>query len=339
MNDTQKAAVSTSVDGFVTRQATVRSIRAELREVDFIFSTDSIDTYGERVKQNWRLERYLQNPVVLFSHCSRELPIGKAKNVGVVDGALQGTLVFASEKANPLAEQVWQSIQEGTLRAGSVGFMSHSFQYEKDNDIETLVLDDNELLEFSVCPIGANPDALAKMKAKALADYRAKHPTPTPPAEATKPTASAEKDTKKMDPEKIIAERDKSIADLNAKAVESSEKLKAANLEIEAQKAQNAHLATERDAAVKRASDAEALVIEHEVEGLVGVKIAPAEKPVFVELRKANKSLFDAMIAQRSEMSLTKSVITEPTADVATPPPAVENDPQGQKLFAEFSKA
>src|SRR6187399_388856 len=161
-DDAPRADVSRSDDRLIARSVTLRSIRRESREVDFVFSTDAIDAYGERVKQNWRLERFLANPVILFAHCSRELPIGKGRNVGVLDGKLQGTVVFASEKANPLAEQVFQSICEGTLNAGSVGFISHSYRWEKENDEELLVLDDNELLEFSVTPIPANPEALAK---------------------------------------------------------------------------------------------------------------------------------------------------------------------------------
>src|SRR5687768_10251178 len=95
---------------------TVRSINDDERSVDVIASTDAIDAYGEIVEQDWDLKRYRANPVVLYNH-NREgwletldpeytLPVGFAKNVGVVDGKLQATLCFVDEKASPMAERV-----------------------------------------------------------------------------------------------------------------------------------------------------------------------------------------------------------------------------------------
>lgn len=142
----------------------IKSLRLEERQADFIASTDAMDADGDIVEQNWDLERYMSNPVVLFGHNSKELPIGHAKGVGVVDGKLQATIVFASEKANPMAERVWQSVQEKTLRAVSVGFKPREVRKETRNDKDVYVLSDNELYEISVVPIPSNPEALSKQK-------------------------------------------------------------------------------------------------------------------------------------------------------------------------------
>ena len=145
----------------------IKSLRLEERQADFIASTEAIDADGDIVEQSWDLDRYMKNPVVLFGHSSKDLPIGHATNVGVKDGQLQATIVFASEKANPMAERVWQSVQERTLRAVSVGFKPREVRQETRNDKDVYVLSDNELYEISVVPIPSNPEALTRMKALA----------------------------------------------------------------------------------------------------------------------------------------------------------------------------
>jgi len=150
-------------DDFVSRSDGLRFRASDegSRTATFVASTDALDSYDERVVQHWDLERYQRNPIVLFAHDRHALPVGQCIAVAVVDGQLECTLKFATAEANPLAEQVWQSIQQKTLRAVSVGFRPHTYRYEMENDQEVLVLDDNELYEISVVPLPANPDALA----------------------------------------------------------------------------------------------------------------------------------------------------------------------------------
>lgn len=149
---------------------TIRAIRRDVREADFVASTDAIDSYGERVAQNWRLERFKSNPVALFAHNSWALPIGRAPMCKVEDNKLVCTIRFGTAKANPLAENVWNCVQEDILCAVSVGFRPHSIRMEIEDDEEVWILDDNELHEISIVPIPANPEALARMKHRALAE-------------------------------------------------------------------------------------------------------------------------------------------------------------------------
>ena len=95
----------------------------------------------------------------------------------------------------------------------------------------------------------------------------------------------------------------------------------AADLKVRADalEAQNTKLAEERDeartalaSARTELSAARDEMIEREVAALVGIKITAAEKDGQVKLAKANKPLFDELIAQRS---------TLPTAGRVMPPP------------------
>jgi HK97 family phage prohead protease len=164
------------------------TVSPESRSVDVVASTDTIDSHGTVLRQNWRLERYRSNPVVLYAHDSCELPIGTASNVRLEDGQLRATLTFSTAELNPLAEQVWLNVKAGVLRGISVGFWPHSVLFETHDDVEVLVFDDLELLEISVVPVGSNPETLAEMRSRALAVKRGADTAPPKPETIPVPT-------------------------------------------------------------------------------------------------------------------------------------------------------
>lgn len=168
------------------------SVAADSRSVDVVASTEALDSHGTVLRQNWRLDRYASNPIVLYAHDCDDLPIGLASNVRVDGGQLRATLTFSSADLNPMAEQVWRNVQAKVLRGISVGFWPHSCSWEKKDDVEYLVLDDLELLEISVVPVASNPETLAEMRARAIASQQ---PIPSPAAPVESTTRAAGEDT------------------------------------------------------------------------------------------------------------------------------------------------
>lgn len=154
------------------------------RTIDVIASTPSLDGNGRVVLQDWDLARYEKNPVVLWNHglgagffgdsgdTDLTLPIGFATNVRVEQGLLKATLNFVDERANPIAEKVWQGIQQGSIRAVSVGWQSGTVRWETHDNVEVAVLSQNELLEISAVAVPANADAV-KEGARLAASLRA----------------------------------------------------------------------------------------------------------------------------------------------------------------------
>lgn len=270
----------------------LREIREDKREADFVASTEAIDGHGTVVEQNWELERFLANPVILFAHNARELPVGQATRAEVSGGVLECTIRFASEAANPKAEQVWQSVREKTLRGVSVGFLPIDYAWEKRDGREVLVFKRQELLEISMAPVPSNPEALAKLKARAMAARN----------EGVEPKQ-----------EKPMGDKDKDESAVRA----LQEKNAALETRIQALEGQNKRLVEERDAAVKRADDAESKVLEQEIDALVGRKITAEEKDSFVQLAKVDRGLFEKMVAQRRDMKLDEAVTQQST--VTTP--------------------
>ena len=332
----------------------VRADGDDERAARFVFSTDALDSYGERVAQNWDLKRFSSNPVALFAHRSRELPIGHAKDVGVIDGALQGTIVFATAEANPLAEQVWQSIQQGTLRTVSVGFYPHTVRLGKENDREILVLDDNELFEISVTPVPANPEAVMRLRQRAAVES-------ADPMEvrdlitgavigrargAISSLSSPERGATSQETNDMPAEdKTDALATLKAElniatrdrdaAVERADKAEAENKVLDGQ---NKRLVEERDAAVERANAADKALVERDVDALVGVKITPAERDDMVELAADKPELFARLMKQRSPLPHKPAGTKVPLADdqPAIPQRATSNEGAGEDLGASI---
>ena len=314
----------------VARGLALKSVNKDARTVDFIASTDAIDSYDEIVEQDWILDRYLSNPVVLFGHNSRDLPIGTATRCEVVEASgrkqLECTIQFLTAAANPMAEQVWHAVQEGGLRAVSVGFMPGDYRFEKRNGVEVFVLSQNTLHEISVVPIPANPEALAKMKSKArgvvdgntekktmktIEEYAAALAKSGAELELTQKQLG-DASTAKTNAESKLVTLDGAFARLVTCLAVVGISLKAGEPREEQVVKAVEKLGAENAALTEK-------TIAAEVEALVGVKISPAEKDTFVELRKSNPTLFKKMVDGRPEMKLLGVPVIPENKDAPAP--------------------
>jgi HK97 family phage prohead protease len=139
----------------------LKSINDEERTVQFVFSDDSVDRYGEKVDQKtWDVTHYKNNPVVLWGHDPSEPQniLGRAVDIQLdQSGKSLLTAQFDTAEVNPKADLIYRQVKAGTLRTVSAGFIPHTMEFEDD----VPVLKDNELLEVSVVAIPANRNALA----------------------------------------------------------------------------------------------------------------------------------------------------------------------------------
>lgn len=296
-------------DGVVRRSlsVTTRAVDEKTRSFEVVASTSTLDSHGDIVEQDWDLDRYKKNPVVFWHHnnfessrwsfggaCDPEdfLPIGKSEDVRIEGGQLVAkiTLLDATEEEEPLVAKIWRRVQQGVLRAVSVGFYVGKVTEEAAPGGVIYRLSECELLEISIVPIPSNPDAVAKAKAferQQFARLVAGKETVTETGEVHMP----------MTPEE--------------KAVYDAALTKATTLEsdLKAEKAANTKLDTELKAASERAAKAEAANIETEISGLVGKKITPAEKDEHVALAKEiGLERVKGILAKRPDLSLTTPV-------------------------------
>ncbi len=116
-------------------------------------SSGIIDRQGESINpKGWSLDNYLKNPVLLWAHDYRSLPIGKALRVYIEQDELKFDLQFADSE---IAQDAFNAYKGGFLNAFSVGFIPL-----KIDDSGEYTFAEQELLELSCVPIPANPEAL-----------------------------------------------------------------------------------------------------------------------------------------------------------------------------------
>ena len=142
--------------------------------VEFVMSTSVIDRVGDTIAvDGWELDNYLKNPVILFAHDSHDLPIGKAVRVWKDEGSLRCLVKFTDKDEYERGYTVGQLVRRGYLNAGSVGFRPKEWEVAEDRDesggwFPPVDFKTQELLEYSVVPVPANPEALVAAKAAGI---------------------------------------------------------------------------------------------------------------------------------------------------------------------------
>jgi len=144
----------------------VKSVDKENFTLEAIFSVAKEDRHGDVVMQDgWDLKNFKKNPVILNSHNYGDATevIGKATNVKVVNGKLEGKIIFAVNE-NPKAKIIFDLYAGGFLNAFSVGFIVKEFATNEKGITDYSVITKAELLEVSAVSVPANAYALAKSK-------------------------------------------------------------------------------------------------------------------------------------------------------------------------------
>lgn len=172
----------------------------------FVASNERVDSYNTIIKASaWErdLEEFKRNPVVLFGHNSRELPIAKG-DVRVESGELLLDAAFFAPETNPRSEQVLRVLDEGVMGV-SVGFEALEWEYDESRETGDEFQDlfypplnytRVKLLEISVVTLPANGDALPVGRDQVRQRYQARidaaraavvSPAPPAPAPAVEP--------------------------------------------------------------------------------------------------------------------------------------------------------
>ena len=129
-------------------------------------STYDLDRFSERIDPaGWDIRGYLENPVVEWAHNFMIPAIGKIEGLHADDDGLHGVVFFNDKAYDAFGWGIGQRVKAGVIRAGSVGFRPIEIEIpskEDGKDGTTLIFRKQELLEFSICNVPANPYALAK---------------------------------------------------------------------------------------------------------------------------------------------------------------------------------
>ena len=142
-----------------------KSIDVQKDSFHWVMSTFDVDRDFEKVDPaGWNLKNYLENPVILWSHDYSIPAIGYADNMKA-DTVLEGDIVFNSKEFDEFGWSIGQRVKAGALRCGCVGFIAEEVEFLESKDREcNLIFRKQELLEFSICCVPANPFATSGTK-------------------------------------------------------------------------------------------------------------------------------------------------------------------------------
>lgn len=160
------------VPGLVKQVATTIEVKnadpsTGMSDIKFTISTAAIDRESDVISTDgWELDQYRQNPVVLYGHDYGGLPVARAVEVELTKDALTAVDRFTPREINPFGYMVYQMIRGKFLNATSVGFRPLEYVYNEDHKGYDFMR--QELLEHSVVPVPANPEALQAASAEGI---------------------------------------------------------------------------------------------------------------------------------------------------------------------------
>jgi hypothetical protein len=345
-------------DGVVRREIDVelRAINEDERSFEVVASTETLDSHGDVLRQFWDLSRYEKNGVVLWNHnlalymgadAEDTLPIGRGE--ARVEGkklVAKIWLLKGEASEEPLVDKIWRRVKQLVLKAVSVGFrpgqVTRKVNAAGETEFYELGSKDrpNELREISLVPMGSNPDAVAKSIA-----WERKHLSREAAPQAAE--GGSPKEKHHMDPElqkaleaKAVAEQ--KLLDTTTRASEATERAKKLETDLTAEKAISTKLSSDLDAAraeLKTTKNSNATIV---LDGLQGVKFAPAEREELDKLvADVGLDRVKSLLEKRGDLALTQPVLVDgkPVGTIKTAPEPVagSGDASGD-LVAEATK-
>lgn len=137
----------------------------------FVLSTDNVDRMGDSISlDGWDTENFVRGGgPVLWAHDYSHPPVGRSPSVRVDRDALRGDVLFTPRGMSPFNDMIQDMVKGGFLNTVSVGFVPKEFDYiESDGVVTGFNFTKQELLEFSVVPVPANPDAVIEARSAGI---------------------------------------------------------------------------------------------------------------------------------------------------------------------------
>jgi HK97 family phage prohead protease len=164
--------------------------------VAWTFSTFDLDRFGERIDPaGWDYKRYMDNPVIEWAHRYDIPAIGRADSLYADEKGLHGLIIFNNKDYDPFGWGIGQRVKAGVIRAGSVGFRILEIELpdkETAKDGTTLIFRKQELLEFSICNVPANPFATVELTSLSIQQFGVLQGKTPPKALETPPSVAVE---------------------------------------------------------------------------------------------------------------------------------------------------
>lgn len=137
------------------------------RTIRWTITTGNVDRDRDVVTPGGvKTDAYLKNPIVLFGHDYHNLPVAKTTNLRQDGNKWSADAQFASADLYPFADTVYRMVKGGFLNASSIGFRPMEWTFNEDRrGVDFMSI---ELLEWSVVPVPAHPEALVEARSAGI---------------------------------------------------------------------------------------------------------------------------------------------------------------------------
>lgn len=144
----------------------------EKRVIEYTLTDETPDRYGDVVlAKGAKFDNYKKNPIVLLFHDYSKLPVGNIIKVWTdkENKCVKGLVLFFNNEIDDtgMSETAFKFASNGAMKAGSIGFMPIKGCRPDEKQVEEYDMpsygylwEEWELLEFSLVPVPANPNAL-----------------------------------------------------------------------------------------------------------------------------------------------------------------------------------
>jgi len=180
--------------------------------------------------------QYLRNPIVLWTHDRRQLPIAKTINLEKRDGKLIADFKFNTD--DPFAARVKKAWDNGFLNGASIGWDGNT----------------NALKEWSFVPVPADPDAIRAPFQRMIDDFVTVEDEPMAEQTETReaaPAEATERAAPSIDVDALVLKVSESVM---AKLEERDASVRTAQEESVSREQEIAELANERAALIVTAT-------------------------------------------------------------------------------------
>lgn len=151
----------------------IKGVDLEKRLLKMTGTDETRDRDGDIVKvSGWMIENYQKNPVFLWAHDYRSVPLAAAQKIvrRRSPASLEFHLRFPTEDLYPFADMILNLYEQRIINASSVGFIPFKWEDLTDEEKDGMSpmaeifggrkFVKQELLELSGCAVPSNPNAL-----------------------------------------------------------------------------------------------------------------------------------------------------------------------------------
>jgi len=139
----------------------------EYKEVDdsiieIIASDESLDRDNDIIlAEGWSVNNWLKSGSLIYGHNPANLPVGTAHAAEIRDGKLILQSKLAKKGTSDWHDTIRSLVSQKILKGVSVGFKATDYDM---NEYGGRTFKQQELLEISLTPVPANPNAMVKVK-------------------------------------------------------------------------------------------------------------------------------------------------------------------------------